>query len=143
VLAPDPTSNHHNYEVAVIQRFGTHFPDPATVKWPGFACIPLPNAYTVPHKGLAVVRGPSVLPKPEEAMSYLEMWAGFAVRCTVPDPFRCLFEATGSSYNPLDARDAMLGYGIVHRMADTHDGVLDRHAIHTFLVTLATFELTL
>jgi hypothetical protein len=140
---PNPTSNHHDYEVVVIQRFGTHFPDPATVKWPGFACIPLPNGYSVPHKGLAVVRGPSVPPKPEDATSYLEMWAGFAVGRTVPDPFQRLFKATGSSYNPLDARDAMLGYGIVCRMADTHDGVLDRHAIHAFLVTLAAFEHTL
>jgi hypothetical protein len=127
----------------VIQRFGTHFPDPTMVKWPGFACIPLPNAYTMPHKGLAVVRGPSMPPKPEDATSYLEMWAGFAVGHTVPDPFRHLFEATGSLYNPLDARDAMLGYGIVHRMADTHDGVLDQHTIHTFLATLAAFEHTL
>jgi hypothetical protein len=71
------------------------------------------------------------------------MWAGFAVGRMVPDPFRCLFEAIRSSYNPLDARDAMLGYGIVRRMADAHDGVLDRHAIHTFLVTLAAFECTL
>jgi hypothetical protein len=136
--APDPASNH--YEVAVIQRFGTHFPDPVTVKWPGFACIPLPNDYTVPHKGLAVVRGPSVLPKPEDATSYLEMWAGFAIGHTVPDPFRRLFKATGLLYNPLDARDAMLSYGIVRRMADAHDGVLDRQAIHTLLVTLAAFE---
>jgi hypothetical protein len=113
------------------------------VKWPGFACIPLPNAYTVPHKGLAIVCGPSVLPKPEDATSYLEMWAGFAIGRTVPDPFQCLFEATRSSYNPLDARDAMLSYGIVRRMADTHDGVLDQHAIHGFLVTLAAFECTL
>jgi hypothetical protein len=113
------------------------------VKWPGFACIPLPNAYTVPHKGLAIVFGPSVPPKPEDATSYLEMWAGFAIGRTVPDPFQCLFEATRSSYNPLDARDAMLSYGIVRRMADTHDGVLDQHAIHGFLVTLAAFECTL
>jgi hypothetical protein len=82
-------------------------------------------------------------PKPEDAMSYLEMWAGFAVRHMVPDPFQHLFEATGLSYNPLDTCDAMLGYGIVHRMANVHDGVLDRHAIHTFLVTPATFERTL
>jgi hypothetical protein len=143
VPVPDPTSNHHDYEVTVIQRFGTHFPDPTTVKWPGFACIPLPNDYTVPHKGLAIVRGPSVPPKPEDATSYLEMWAGFAVRHTVPDPFQHLFEATRSLYNPLDTHDAMLGYGIVCRMADTHDGVLDRHAIHMFLVTLAAFERTL
>jgi hypothetical protein len=81
--APDPTSNHHDYEVVVIQRFGTHFPDPVMVKWPGFACIPLPDAYTMPHKGLAVVHGPSMPPKPEDAMSYLEMWAGFTVRCMV------------------------------------------------------------
>jgi hypothetical protein len=140
---PDPASNHHNYEVAVIQRFGTHFPNPAMVKWPGFACIPLPNDYTVPHKGLAIVHGPSVPPKPEDATSYLEMWAGFAIRRTVPDPFRCLFEATRSSYNPLDARNAMLGYGIMHWMANAHDGVLDQHTIHTFLVTLTAFECTL
>jgi hypothetical protein len=127
----------------VIQRFRTHFPDPATVKWPGFACIPLPNAYTVPHKGLAIVHGPSVPPKPEDATSYLEMWAGFAIGHMVPDPFQRLFEATGSSYNPLDAHDAMLSYGIVCRMANAHDGVLDRHTIHVFLVTLATFKRTL
>jgi hypothetical protein len=79
VPAPDPASNHHNYEVAVIQRFRTSFPNPVTVKWPGFACIPLPNANTMPHKGLAVMHGPSMPPKPEDTMSYLEMWAGFTV----------------------------------------------------------------
>jgi hypothetical protein len=84
-----------------------------------------------------------VLPKPEDATSYLEMWAGFAVGHMVPDPFQHLFKATGSSYKPLDAHDAMLGYGIVRRMADMHDGVLDRHAIHAFLVTLTTFKRTL
>jgi hypothetical protein len=37
----------------------------------------------------------------------------------------------------------MLGYGIMHRMANAHDGVLDQHAIHAFLVTLTAFEHTL
>jgi hypothetical protein len=115
----------------------------ATVKWPGFACIPLPNVYAMPHKGLAIICGPSALPKPEDTTSYLEMWAGFAIGHMVPNLFQHLFEATRSLYDPLDARDAMLSYGIMHRMANVHDGVLDWHAIHMFLVTLAAFEQTL
>jgi hypothetical protein len=68
------------------------------------------------------------------------LWAGFASGQTVPDPFRRLFDAIETQYSPLDARDAMLGYGILRRISVMHANAFDRDAINAFLVTLAAFD---
>src|SRR5271170_6299357 len=56
--------------------------------------------------------------------------------------FRRLFQAIGTSWAPNEARDAVLGYGLVRRISHIHVGTFDRDAINAFLVTLAAFERT-
>jgi hypothetical protein len=137
---PDATPHHHDYEVATIRKGGHELTDPAKTKHHGFACIPLPEGWTSPYKGLVIVRGPATPPAPEDAMSYLELWAGLATGRTVPDPFRRLFDAIGTAYHHAHAREAMLGYGLVRRISNLHRGTLSRDAINAFLVTLAAFD---
>jgi hypothetical protein len=133
---------YHDYEVAVIRRNGINIPDPKKVKLEGFACIPLPAEYSMPYPGIAIVRGPAAPPNPEDATSYVELWAGFANGRVVPDGFRRLFQAIGTALDPSDARSAMLGYSLVRQIARTHVGTFDRNAIAAFMVTLAAFERT-
>jgi len=141
--AANPAPGPRDYELAVTRRGGYEYPDPTTTKWAGFASIPLPVGASFPRKGLAVVRGPSAPPNPEDATSYTDLWAGFANGRTVPDPFPRLFHAIGTGYSPLDAREAVLGYGLVRRISVMHRDIFDRDAIHAFLVTLAAFDRTL
>jgi hypothetical protein len=134
------TPSHHDYVVDVIQLNGEFFPDPAKTKWPGFACVPLPFGARPPLTGgPATVRGPVTPPKPEDATSYIELWAGFANGRTVPDPFRRFF-LTGVRFDNSWMRTAVLGYGIARRIAVVQSHNLDRHAINAFLVTLAAFD---
>jgi hypothetical protein len=143
VPVPDPAPSHRDYEIRVIRKGGHEYPDPKTTKWEGFSCIPLPTGFSMPQRGIAVVRGPNTPPNPEDATSYLELWAGFATGRTVPDPFRRLFQAIGSAYHPADARDAVLGYALVRRITTLHSGTFGRDAINAFLITLAAFDRTL
>jgi hypothetical protein len=133
----------HDYEVVVIQKNGIDIPDPEKVKWQGFACIPLPTKYMRPHRELAIVRGPATPPKVEDATSYVEMWAGFAQGHTVPDPFRCLFQAIGLAYTPHEARIAMQGYSLARRITIQLADIFNRDAINAFLITLAAFDCSL
>jgi hypothetical protein len=143
VPATDLPPGHRDYEISVVRRGGTEYPDPASTRWPGFASIPLPIGASLPHRNLAIVRGPATPPNAEDATSYTEHWAAFATGRTVPDSFTRLFQAIGTAFNPFHARDAVLGYGLVRRISLLHTGTLDRNAINAFLVTLATFDRTL
>ena len=87
-------ANHHDYVVDVVFHNGDYYPDPTKTKWPGFACVPLPFGVRPSLTGGPItVPGPITPPKPEDATSYLELWAGFANGRTVPDPFRRFFNA--------------------------------------------------
>jgi hypothetical protein len=100
--------------VDIIEFNGKFFPDPMKTKWPGFACVPLPFGARPPLTGGPVtIPGPVTLPKPEDATSYIELWAGFANGRTVPDPFRRFF-LTGVRFENSWMRTAVLGYGIAH-----------------------------
>jgi hypothetical protein len=88
------------------------------------------------------IPGPVSPPKPKDTTSYIELWAGFANGCTVPDPFRRFF-LTSMHFNNSWMRTAMLGYGIAHRITIVQSRNLDRHVINTFLITLATFDCAL
>jgi len=139
-LSGDTLSDARNYEVSVIKKGGDILADPSKVKWPGFACIPLPE-WRQSHPGTVIVRGPTTPPNPEDATSYLELWAGFALGRTVPDPIRRLFQAIGLAFHPSDARDAVLGYGLTRRIAVANTGTpVDRDTINAFLVTLAAYH---
>jgi hypothetical protein len=96
----------------------------------------------MPYLGIAIVCGPAVPPNPEDATSYVELWAGFTNGHVVPDGFQCLFQAIGTAFHPSDTRSAMFGYSLVCQIARAHVGTFDRNAIAAFLVTLATFEQT-
>ena len=139
----DAPPGQHNYEVAVIQKHGIDIPDPEKVKWQGFACIPLPIEYTRPTRELAIMRGPAVPPKVKDATSYEEMWAGFAWGRTVPDPFRCLFQAIGIVFTPYEACVTMCGYALARRITIQLNNVFNQDVINTFLVTLTTFDCSL
>ena len=89
------------------------------------------------------MRGPAVPPKVEDATSYEQMWAGFARGCTVPDPFRRLFQAIGLAFTPYDAHITMCGYGLTRRITIQLANVFNQDAINTFLITLATFDRSL
>src|SRR5271170_6414758 len=125
-----------------IRKGGYDYPDPTLVKWPGLACIPLPTEWSMRQPGVATMRGPTSPPNAEDATSYDELWFGFAIGRTIPDPFRRLFQAIGTSWAPNEARDAVLGYGLVRHISRIHAGTFDRDAINAFLVTLAAFERT-
>jgi hypothetical protein len=94
----------------------------------------------MPCPGIAIVRGPATPPEPEDATSYMELWAGFATGHMVPNPFRHLFQAIGLAFLLLDARSTMLGYGLVWQITWANVGIFDQNAIGAFLVTLAAFE---
>ena len=96
-----------------------------------------------PRRGIAVVRVPRTIPSVEDSTTYSDLWANFADGQTVPDPIRRLSHALGASFSKFEARDAVLGYGIVRYISAALHGVLDRDAIHAFLVTLAAFDRTL
>jgi hypothetical protein len=89
--------------------------------------------------GPVTIPGPVTPPKPEDATSYIELWAGFANGRTVPDPFHRFF-LTGVRFKNGWMRTAMLSYGIACRIAVVQSHNLDRHAINAFLVTLAAFD---
>jgi hypothetical protein len=113
------------------------------VKLEGFACIPLLEEYSMPYPGIVIVHGPAAPPNPKDAMSYVELWAGFANGCVVPDGFRCLFQAIGMAFHPSNARSAMFGYSLVRQIARAHVTTFDWNAIAVFLVTLTAFERTI
>ena len=142
VTVPTPSSDVRSYDVAVITTRTFTVPDPERTKWPGFACIPLPRGWRSYTPGIVTISGPAAPPNPEDATSYLDLWAGFANGRTVPDPFRRLFQAIGIEFHPDDARTALMGYRLVRRITRTMAGTLNRDAINAFLVTLAAFQRT-
>ena len=72
-----------------------------------------------------------------------EMWAEFAWGCTVPDPFRCLFQTIGLAFTPYEAHITMCGYGLTHQITIQLTDVFNQDAINTFLITLTTFNCSL
>ena len=62
----------------------------------------------------------------------------FAWGHTVPDPFRCLFQAIGLAFTPYEACIAMHGYGLTHWITIQLTNIFNWDAINTFLITLAT-----
>jgi hypothetical protein len=97
----DAPPEYHDYEAAVIRRNGIDIPDLKKVKLEVFACIPLPAEYSMPYPGIIIVHGPAVPPNPEDATSYVELWASFANGHVVPDGFRHLFQAIGMAFHPM------------------------------------------
>jgi hypothetical protein len=128
--------------VDIIEFNSEFFPDPTNLKtkWPGFTCIPLPFGACPPLTGGPVtIPGLVTPPKPEDATSYIELWAGFVKGRTVPNPFHRFF-LTGVHFENSWMCTAVLGYGIARRIAVVQSHNLDRHTINTFLVTLAAFN---
>ena len=120
---------------------GYNWADPKNAEHPESASIPLPvNATPGKVPKTAIVRVPTAPLPPELATTYVKMWARFADGATLPDPLLRIFQ---SQRNMLDAsivRSAVLGYGLVRRIAIANEKVVHRHAIPTFLTVLATFQ---
>jgi hypothetical protein len=98
--ATNTSPEYHDHEVTIIQRNGVDIPDLKKVKLEGFTCIPLPAEYSIPCQGIVIVHGPAMPPNPEDAMSYVELWTGFANGHMVLDPFQHLFQAIGTAFQP-------------------------------------------
>jgi hypothetical protein len=110
----------------------------------GLTSLPFPVVETTfPHRGIAVVRVPHTIPSVEESTTYSDLWANFADGQMVPNPIRRLLRALGASFSEFEACDAVLSYGIVRHIIVALHGVLNRDAIHAFLITLAAFDRTL
>jgi hypothetical protein len=146
MLAPStttPTTNPSglpDYDIPVISSHRILIPNPNQALYLGLAFIPLPPSFKMATNNIIVMHGPAFPLPPEDAMSYLNLWALFANGHLLPDPFCCLFQALGIMFHPTEAHNAMLRYGIVHQIAITHLHTLDWHAINMFLVTLPAFE---
>ena len=135
------SGDYREYEFTSVRRGGVEYPHE---RYPGLTSLPFPVAETTfPRRGIAVVRVPRTIPSVEESTTYSDLWANFADGRTVPDPIRRLSRALGASFSEFEARDAVLGYGLVRRINAALHGVLDRDAVHAFLVTLAAFDRTL
>ncbi len=135
------SGDYREYEFTSVRRGGVEYPHE---RYPGLTSLPFPVAeMTFPRRGVAVVRVPRTIPSVEESTTYSDLWANFADGRTVPDPIRRLSRALGASFSEFEARDAVLGYGLVRRINAALHGVLDRDAVHAFLVTLAAFDRTL
>ena len=127
-----------DYEFTTVRRGGAEYPHE---RYPGLTSLPFPLAETTfPRRGVAVVRVPRTIPSIEESTTYSELWANFADGRTVPDPIRRLSRNLGASFSEFEARDAVLGYSLVRRIMAAVHGILDRDAVHAFLVTLAAFD---
>jgi hypothetical protein len=66
--------------------------------------------------------------------------ASCASDVALTDPIRHLWQAVGLGFNHEEIRNAALGYSIVRRITVANAGTLNRDAINTFLIILATFE---
>src|SRR5271169_212889 len=119
---PQTNPATREYEIATIRKGGYDYPDSTLVKWPGLACIPLPTEWSMRQPGVATMRGPTSPPNAEDAMSYDELWFGFTIGRTIPDPFRRLFQAIGTNWAPNEAHDTALGYGLVRHISHIHAG---------------------
>ena len=133
--------DYREYESTSVRRGGVDYPHE---RYPGLTSLPFPAAETMfPRRGIAVVRVPRTIPSVEDSTTYSDLWANFADGRTVPDPIRRLSRALGASFSEFEAHDAVLGYSIVRRIGAALHGILDRDAIHAFLVTLVVFDRTL
>jgi hypothetical protein len=117
------------------------WPDPASLKHEGAACLPVPmDMRTVkPIEATQTFRVPHPAPAPDAASSYLELWAGFIAGRSIPDGFERLFQAYGTGSNEHYVRSAMIGYGLSRRIAAACP-TLNRNFITAFLVVLATCD---
>ena len=78
--------------------------------------------------------------KAEDANSYLELWAAFAMGLTMPDAFTRLFKARGQDLDVTNMRRAGMGYILVRQIAVANEGVLSKNALRAFLIVLAAYQ---
>ena len=115
--------------------------DPDSALIPLSACIPLPTS-AVPGQvhHMAVVSMPPVTPPPEEATSYLELWVGFVTGHALPDALIRIFQAWRYMLDAGTVRIAVYGYGITRHILKANANMVDKNALHTFLVILAAYQ---
>ena len=137
-LVPEPSTNNR-----VVRTIGDGYSwaDPDSAPIPLSACIPLPTS-TVPGQvhHTAVISMPPVTPPPEEATSYLELWAGFVTGHALPNAPIRIFQARMYALVAGTVRIAVYRYGITQRILKANANTVDKNALHAFLVILATYQ---
>jgi hypothetical protein len=83
---------------------------------------------------------PPVTPPPEEATSCLELWVGFVTGHTLPDTLIRIFQAQRYMLDAGMVRIAVYGYGITRRILKANANMVDKNALHAFLVILAAYQ---
>jgi hypothetical protein len=135
---PEPSTNNR-----VVRTIGDGYSwaDPDSAPIPLSACIPLPTS-AVPgqERHTAVISMPPVTPPPEEATSYLELWAGFVTGRALPDALIRIFQARRYALVAGTVRIAVYGYGITRRILKANANTVDKNALHAFLVILAAYQ---
>ena len=132
-----PTQNR------VVRTIGDDYnwADPDCANIPLSACIPLPAAVAPGQEHhTAVIRMPNVIPPPEEATSYLELWAGFNSGRALPDALIRIFQARRYALDADAMRSAVFGYALSRRIANANQNILDKNALNAFLVILAAYQ---
>ena len=120
---------------------GYSWADPDSAPIPLLVCIPLPMS-AIPGQGhhKAVISMPPVTPPPEEATSYLELWVGFVTGCALPDTLIRIFQARRYMLDAGMVRIAVYGYGITRCILKANTNMVDKNALHAFLVILAAYQ---
>ena len=120
---------------------GYSWADPDSAPIPLSVCIPLPMS-AVPGQvhHTAVISMPPVTPPLEEATSYLKLWAGFITRRTLPDALIRIFQARRYALDAGTVRIAVYGYGITRRILKANANMVDKNALHAFLIILAAYQ---
>ena len=120
---------------------GYSWADPDSTPIPLSACIPLLTS-AVPGQvhHTAVISMPPVTPPPEEATSYLKLWAGFVTRRALPDTLIRIFQARRYTLDAGTVRIAVYRYGITRHILKANANMVDKNALHAFLVILATYQ---
>ena len=120
---------------------GYSWANPDSAPIPLSACIPLPTS-AVPGQvhHMAVISMPPVTPPPEEATSYLKLWAGFVTGRALPDALIRIFQAWRYALDAGTVRIAVYGYGITRCILKANANTVDKNALHAFLVILAAYQ---